>query len=151
MDFATADESLACPFCGVAAQTRAVDAAQPAHSVQQSPHTVSIDEARRVVGKQRKRGVRDQQPNHSTMASWQPMTPVTEVDEEETTTTTTTTTTSRRRLTRRSSQAIPPTPRAVEAEARHKQRGRPKRKRETASYLIRACDENSSRAGFGSP
>ena len=82
-----------------------------------------------MVGKQLKRGVRDQ-PNHSTM-SWQPMTPVTEVDEEETTTTTTTTT-STRRLLRRSS-VVPPTPRAVEAEARHKQRGRPKRKRETAS------------------
>ena len=84
-----------------------------------------------MVARQRKRGVRDQQPNHSTM-SWQPMTPVTEVDEEETTTTTTTTTTSTRRLLRRSS-VVPPTPRAVEAEARHKQRGRPKRKRETAS------------------
>lgn len=69
--------------------------------------------------------------------SWQPLTPVTEVDEEETTTTTTTTTTSRRRLTRRPSQAVPPSPRAVqrgvEAEARHKQRGLPKRSRETAS------------------
>ena len=68
---------------------------------------------------------------------WQPLTPVTEVDEEETTTTTTTTTTSTRRRLRRSSQANPPTPRAVqrgvEAEARHTQRGLPKRRRETAS------------------
>ena len=76
------------------------------------------------------------------------MTPVTEVDEEETTTTTTTTTTSTRRLLRRSS-VVPPTPRAVEAEARHKQRGRPKRKRETASYLIRACDEIHPAQGSG--